>query len=72
MDIRGSASGGHYLMPPLFELVTGHAMMADGYRECLMVNVNDRGRLWAQRYGRMHEIGVIIAIFVELSIIILI
>ena len=43
MDVRGSAYGGHYLIPPPFELATDRPMVAYGRRVSVIVNDNDRG-----------------------------
>ena len=43
MDVRGRVSSGYYVMPPQFKLVTDHAMLAYGYRGCVIFNVSNRG-----------------------------
>ena len=42
MDVRGSASGGYYLIPPPFKLATDRPMVVYGYKMGIIVNDNDR------------------------------
>ena len=64
MDVRGSASGGYYLIPPPFEVATDRPMVTYGRRVGVIVNDNDRGgrvvtsiRMNARNRGNSRDLG---------------